>query len=120
LEKSEIDAMLLSLHEISEEMEPFPGSDEERGQLTEYFHRLGNPESAEVGIDGALLFEESCSACHVPEDLSGGIIGLDTAEIVTMLRNLNQISEEMEPYDGSDAEAEALANYMQKIAGEEQ
>lgn len=121
LEKQEIDTMLLTLDEISDEMEPFAGTDEERGELTSYLHRLGNPEAEAAALppDGALLFEDNCSACHGPEDLAEAAEGLEMAELVAMLRSLDEISDEMEPFAGSDEEAEALAQFMSKPMAKE-
>ena len=116
----EISVMLGTLNEISDEMEPFSGSDEERELLTGYLDSLNNPVASQdisetVEVNGELLFEDHCSACHVAEDLAPAFDGVASEEISVMLGTLNEISDEMEPFSGSDEERELLTGYLDSL-----
>jgi mono/diheme cytochrome c family protein len=119
LDQAAIETMLLTLDEISDEMEPFAGSDQERQQLALFLFALNNPdavvgptagESAEEA--GLILFDENCAACHSLDEVRDAWSGSSQGEIVEMLGTLDQISEEMEPFAGSKAEADQLAAFL--------
>lgn len=113
----EISETLGRLNEISEEMVPFAGSDEERRLLSLFLH--GSEEQAAVApaIDGAEVFAGHCSACHAPEDMAEPVAGKGRQEIADMLGKLNELNEEMQPFAGSAEEKEALSVYLDTLAG---
>jgi mono/diheme cytochrome c family protein len=117
-----ISVMLGTLNEISDEMEPFAGSDEERELLTGYLDSLNNPLASQnisetPQVSGELLFEDHCSACHVAEDLAPAFGGVGREKISVMLGTLNEISDEMEPFSGTAQEQEILAEFLENLNG---
>jgi len=116
LQQDERLATLKTLNTISDEMEPFAGTDEEARSLAEY---LADPEKAaavaapvQAPVTGEQLFEENCSACHDAQSLQESLAGTATAEVVSMLGTLNEISDEMQPYEGSQEETTRLAQFL--------
>ena len=117
----EIMEALASLDQISEEMVPFEGSKEETAALTSYLFSLNNegtPTSGQPGA-GSVVFENNCSACHAAEDLAPYFEGAAPEEIMEALASLDQISEEMVPFEGSKEETAALTNYLFSLNNEE-
>jgi mono/diheme cytochrome c family protein len=112
--REDIAAVLGALNEISSEMEPFAGSEDEKGSLADYLYQLHHPEAAPEGAaqNGSLLFEDNCSACHQLEDVGPAFAGMDQAEAIEMLRTLDRISDEMQPFSGTEDEAGQLASYL--------
>ena len=106
-------------------MPPFAGTEEERQALAAYLvGELHGKEIGELEVSasdrGRVLFEENCSSCHVPADLSARFAGLGQEETVRMLGTLNEISEEMTPFAGSAEEGQALAGFLADLQKEEQ
>jgi mono/diheme cytochrome c family protein len=109
------------IHEVRYFMPPFAGTEMESRALAAYI--AGGLHGKEVqepqqeagksgAVSGAALFEENCSSCHAVEDLTGALAGEDKAEIVGKLKTLNEISDEMEPFGGTEEEHEALADFL--------
>ena len=78
-------AMLASLNEISDEMEPFGGTDEERNQLAGYLIAESGGKVPPPTVDGAGVFDAHCSACHAVEDITGFTSDWDRAQIFTIV-----------------------------------
>ncbi|BHH81942.1 c-type cytochrome [Desulforhopalus sp. 52FAK] len=114
--KEDIPEMLLTLDEISDEMEPFSGTDKEVQDLSLYLDSLNNPLPTETSdtndMAGPLLFEDHCSSCHEFDEMKGIVEGQGKEEIVNMLGSLNEISDEMEPFSGTAEEADVLAEFL--------
>lgn len=117
----EIGRMLQTLNEISEEMQPFAGSAEERMLLSVH---LADEKAAPVQpaastaapqADGGQVFAEHCAACHADTDMPDKLTGKNRQEVFDILGRLNEFSSEMEPFAGTPAEHEALANYLDSL-----
>ncbi len=113
--------MLATLDELSDEMEPFAGSDAERKALINYLYGLNNPDALESAPaassadTGAVLFEDNCSMCHEAGEMAGIVEGSDAAELVQTLKTLDEFSDEMGPFEGSEDETRQLAEYLEKL-----
>jgi len=114
------------IHEVRYFMPPFVGTELESQALAAYIagglHGKDVQESQEIVGSvgkGLVLFEENCSSCHAVEELTGAFDGLDRTEIIGMLTTLNEISDEMEPFSGSQKKQEQLAFFLSS-GGEEQ
>lgn len=120
VEPDGITEMLTTLDEISDEMEPFTGSEDEKKVLVSFLNSLNNKdvEVASDGQAGPLLFEDHCSACHQLEEVRPAFEGIEKVESIQMLRTLNEISDEMEPFSGSDSETEQLGEFLTTMANE--
>jgi mono/diheme cytochrome c family protein len=110
------------IHEVRYFMPPFAGTELESRALAVYIagglqgKDVREPQQvAGTAEKGATLFEEHCSSCHTVEDLAGSWSGVAKDEIVGMLKTLDEISEEMQPFSGSDEEREALADFLESI-----
>ena len=106
--------LLRTLDSISDEMEPFAGTDEEAGQLATY---LAAPQTVALPVPGSittgdLVFEENCSSCHEISSLRESLAGTDQQELLKTLATLNEISDEMQPFTGTAEEAELLSQYL--------
>jgi mono/diheme cytochrome c family protein len=110
------------IHERRYFMPPFFGTDLEQRALATYIAGglLGKDiDKAPKQIDdvamGEAVFEEHCSSCHGPDDLTSAFDGVVVDEILDMLPTLNEISDEMEPFTGSAKEAEVLSHYLDSL-----
>ena len=115
--QKEITAMLSTLNEISDEMEPFSGTAEEGEALSRYLDSLNNSRALQTEqentMSGAVLFEDHCSSCHELDEMIGIVEGQGKAEIVRMLGKLDDISDEMEPFSGTAEEGDILAEFLE-------
>ena len=114
----EIIATLPILNEISDEMEPFAGTAKEGEALSRYLDGLNNPVTQlpiqeEGAITGELLFEDNCSSCHELSEMAEIVEGQGKTGLVTMLGELNDISDEMEPFSGTAEEQDTLAEFLE-------
>ncbi|MBE0585085.1 MAG: c-type cytochrome [Desulfofustis sp.] len=102
--------LLGRLDQISAEMAPFSGSAAEAAELATFLSSSSGGAGATVpaGPDGEVLFADHCAVCHAPEDLASW----ERAPLREALDNLQALSEEMPPYDGTAEEKNALADYL--------
>ncbi|WP_136809803.1 cytochrome c [Desulfosediminicola flagellatus] len=117
-EPEAISDALLTLDTISDEMEPFSGTNEERAELSKYIYSLNAAEPLMADGDGASIFENHCSACHEIEDVVERMSAWEKDEIYANLNRLEELSEEMPPFEGTDEEREKLALYIDSLKGE--
>jgi len=107
------------LEDISDEMFPFEGTDDERRALAAH---LAGSEAPAPGPDGAALFEEHCAICHEPDtemDLAAFAEGSTEEDIYEIIGMLEDISDEMFPFEGTDDERRALAAHLAGSGGKE-
>jgi len=117
--KEEIVEMLATLDEFSDEMTPFEGSVEESAELSSFIYFLSErPEAPTSQLSGETLFESECSACHGPGDMSELVGGWELQQIRESLDILDQLSDEMVPYEGSAEEKDVLSNYLRTLGRE--
>ena len=101
-------------------MPPFAGTDEERETLAAYLTTLAPvaPEDVEVtdiDISGEVVFEANCADCHeyaASDTMFVSMGKYDFSEVSYLITRLDSLSEEMPPFEGSDAEREALARWI--------
>jgi len=115
-----LQAYLGRIHQVRYFMPPFVGKEQEGMALASYI--VGGVHGKEVdalrdenktgSATGAQQFEKTCAACHVPEDLVTATAGLSKDELVGLLGRLNEISEEMEPFEGTPEETGLLASFL--------
>ena len=121
LNQKEIAGMLGTLDQISDEMVPFSGTEEEVEQLSLY---LTSPkqkaEGAQTQSEGRKVFDNHCSSCHAAEEMPDKFAGMDRAEVVDLLGRLDEINDEMPPFSGTPEEKEALADYLETLKGSQQ
>jgi mono/diheme cytochrome c family protein len=113
--QEEIVAILRTLNEISEEMQPFDGSAEEHEQLAAFLGGHTEKAQQETAIDGKAVFESHCSMCHGVEEMAPMIGSIDRQEIFTMLGRLDELESSMPPFGGTTEEQEALADFLASI-----
>lgn len=111
LEAGEVVDLLGRLDEISAEMEPFTGTEEEAKVLAGFIRGEGTAPVVVVP-DGALLFEEQCAVCHDSAELGATLTGWERPALRDALDRLEELSEEMPPYEGSPEEKDALADHL--------
>lgn len=109
--------ILLTLDEISDEMVSFAGTDEELVELGNYLYSLNSEVTAAPGPEGRAVFEDNCSACHEPDDMAEKVAERDRGEIFNILGHLEELVEDMPPFEGSSAERAALADYLDSLRG---
>jgi mono/diheme cytochrome c family protein len=121
LNQAEIVELLAALDELSDEMVPFEGTEEEAAALANYLYFLSERDQASVSTSGsaeaagAALFESECSVCHSAEDMAAMLDGWEPAEIRQALDTLDELSDEMIPFAGSPEEKEALSNFLHTL-----
>lgn len=111
---------LATLDQISDEMEPFEGSDDETELLAAFLYSLNNelPGVESDSPDGSVLFENNCSVCHAEDDMADYVSDWERPVIREALDKLETFSDEMVPYEGSPAEKDALADFINSLKGE--
>ena len=112
VEQNEIVEMLKTLNEISDEMEPFDGSEEEQQLLSGYLSSLNEVETQEEVIDGKEVFKIHCTMCHGVSDMKKRTVSLERQDIFTMLGKLDQLQKAMPPFKGTTPERKALADFL--------
>ncbi len=109
------------IHDVRYFMPPFVGTEKESMALAAYIaggihgKDIAEPEPAKAMdaiASGEGLFEDNCAACHETADLVDGVEGQSGAELVQMLKTLDEISDEMEPFAGTEEEHKVLAEYL--------
>jgi len=110
------------IHQVRYFMPPFAGTEEEGKALAAYIAGgLHGKEIAEQkeAVDpaemGKILFGENCSSCHEVDDMVDPMQGTEKQEIVEMLQTLDEISEEMEPFSGTEQEQNVLADFLDSL-----
>lgn len=96
-------------------MPPFAGTDDERRALAAYLATLGGAPAAAAAAAtlGERYFEEHCGACHGPGgDFPIGGRGRSVEDLAAMIGRLPEINELMPPFEGTDAERRAVAEYL--------
>lgn len=115
-------------------MPPFAGIEAEKEALAAFLaHQYGlasgpggeestAPDPAQAAdLDGAELFAWHCGDCHEndPEDpLFTGMRDKTAAEIADMIGRLDEVSEDMDPFEGTDAERAAIARRLEILIKE--
>lgn len=104
-------------------MPPFPGNEVEEHALAVYLAKLGGGEviarPAAGVVDGAAIFEANCSACHGDGSdwpIAPIIAGRNRDQLHESIGRLPELNEMMPPFEGSDAERDALAQHLAGIA----
>ncbi len=109
------------IHEVRYFMPPFAGTEMEGRALAAYIagglhgKDVQEPQQEEGmagAVTGGVLFDEHCASCHAVEDLTSALAGEDQAGIVEKLKTLNEISDEMEPFSGTEQEHKVLADFL--------
>lgn len=110
------------IHQARYFMPPFAGTGAEKEALAAFIagdlhgKEIITTEAAGSGpTSGAEVFAGHCSSCHADADMPEKLTGQDRQAIFTLLGRLNELSEEMEPFGGSPAEREALADYLDRL-----
>jgi mono/diheme cytochrome c family protein len=110
-------AYLGKMHEIRPFMPPFVGNEAEAKALAAYI--VGDLHGKEIKEEnptqadpGKALFENNCSSCHELDVMTAAMQGLDQQQIIKTLRTLDQISGEMKPFAGNDAQAQQLSLFL--------
>lgn len=110
-------------------MPPFTGTAAEQRALAVWLARLGGDplagvetEPAAGGPDGATIFEENCAICHEPDsdmEIEGLIDGYSEDELYGIIGMLEELSDEMFPFEGTDEERRVLAGHLAALTGKE-
>lgn len=117
-DQQQIIKTLRTLDQISDEMVPFAGDEEQAKQLSLFLLSLNQDKGeAEAPVQGSQVFEKHCSSCHETEELPEKFADLDRAGINELLGRLGEINDVMPPFGGTPAEKEALADYIETRVG---
>ena len=115
-DKTEIVGTLKTLNEISGEMEPFGGTEQEHDQLAAFLSGGDDLEKPKTAvIDGKDVFSTHCIMCHSLSDMKKRLVTRDRQEIFIMLGKLDQLQKAMPPFKGTELEREALADFLKSI-----
>jgi mono/diheme cytochrome c family protein len=100
-------------------MPPFVGTDQERRALAVYLAMLGGamvePEPVAVASPGRQVFEDYCAMCHLEEGdwpMGKMLKGRGAEELYDLIGRLPEVNEGMPPFEGSEEERRALADYL--------
>ncbi len=114
-------------------MPPFVGTAAEARALAVFLATLGGgavepaaaPAAGAAGADagprpGATLFEDACAMCHAPGSdfpIANYLAGRDADAFYEVLGRLPELNDAMPPFEGTDAERRALAEYLAGLGG---
>ena len=106
-------------------MPPFAGTEAEKKSLAAFIagelHDKDISDTVQTADSslarGQLLFEDNCSACHATEDLAPVFEEEDIKSLASLLLTLDEISDEMEPFGGTEKERSELAEYLDSLQG---
>jgi mono/diheme cytochrome c family protein len=120
-----------SLRGITPYMSGFVGTEAEKNALAKWLYRIthkGKPEppppaapgTAEApAVQGETVFRNFCADCHEINDSDSIMIKLGQVkgigEISDMLGKLDELSEDMPPFEGTEEEKKALADYLNRL-----
>jgi mono/diheme cytochrome c family protein len=124
--ENKVISLIGKLPGISPFMPPFLGTDQEKKALGRWLFSISRQEvSAEEVqpyspiLSGENIFSENCSDCHEIEGEEGIKNKLkryrDFESILEILGKLEELSEDMPPFEGTEAEKQALARYLLKL-----
>jgi len=120
-----INRTLGSLKGMSSFMPNFVGTEDEKTALSKWLFTQSHPgqeipvevvEAPAKGISGQEVFESYCVDCHDPGSPNaianrlGKFSSFD--QMYEMLGRLDELNEDMPPFEGSDEERKALAGYL--------
>lgn len=104
-------------------MPPFAGNDAEADALAAFI--VGGLHGKEItradtgqGEIGKALFENNCAACHGIKDLAWAFEETSRDDIVETLSTLDQLSDDMMPFEGSKEEFDQLSNFLFSLNNE--
>ena len=109
------------IHKLRYFMPPFAGTDEEVDALAAFIAGGLHGKAFEIvkrETSGAQLFENNCAACHDVADLTPVFEEASREEIANLLVTLDQISGEMVPFDGSEADRMMLTLFLFSLNNE--
>lgn len=103
-------------------MPPFAGNDQEKAALALYLAKLGGSpvtlEKPSATSAGQSYFDANCAACHGPgADFPIGARGRTAEQLYEMLGRLQAVNEMMPPFEGTEAERRAVADYLATLQG---
>lgn len=103
-------------------MPPFVGTDDERRALAVYLAKLGGGtiDPRTPAVSGAAVFDASCAMCHGPDGewpIAPRVTGKSEEQLYALLGQLPQRNDMMPPFEGSDAERRALAQWLAAQGG---
>jgi mono/diheme cytochrome c family protein len=96
-------------------MPPFTGTYQERHALALYLSLVGGatPEGLATASAGMRVFEDNCAVCHGPTgDFQIHTAGRNVQELFSLIGRLPEVNDMMPPFEGTDAERRALAEYL--------
>jgi mono/diheme cytochrome c family protein len=99
-------------------MPPFVGTNHERKALAAFLVQLSSPSTAvSTGAEesGDAVFQKYCSSCHEKEkdnELFTVLQKQERPRISYLLTKLDSLNEGMPPFTGTDAERDALAEWI--------
>jgi len=102
-------------------MPPFVGTTGEVRALSIYLARLGggaiSPAEPAGGArpEGSRLFDENCAMCHDPDGdmrIESKLKGRSADDLYEALGHLQKLNKDMPPFDGTEEERRALADYL--------
>ncbi len=114
-----------NIHKMRYFMPPFAGTPDEAKALAAFIAGSLNGKAvtenkAEITPNtspGQAVFEDNCSACHDPDELKEKTANWNRKRIREALDKLNKLVPDMPDFDGTKAEKESLANYLDSLKG---
>lgn len=115
---SALSGYIQKMHEIRPFMPPFAGTEVEASALAAYI--VGDLHGKEIKEEsmsgptapGKVLFEGNCSSCHEVKDMAAAMQGWDQQQIIETLGTLDQLSDEMVPFAGTEEEKKQLSLFL--------
>jgi mono/diheme cytochrome c family protein len=100
-------------------MPPFAGTEEEKEALAHFIISLAPghvPGAPSPGLSGEAVFDQYCSTCHQkePDDPMFAKFGnLEEQTIYYLISKLDSLNPEIPPFEGTDQERQALAEWIE-------
>mgnify|MGYP001004224545 CR=1 FL=1 len=116
---SKVRKSLDTLPTLNPAMPDYTAPPADKDAMAGYLFSLNNPGAAApaAGNAGAKLFEDNCAPCHSMKQLKPKMTGWTREQTRSALDKLSALNAAMPDYDGTEAEKDALADYMVQQTG---
>ena len=115
--REKVRAALDKLAALNPAMPDYDAPPGDKDAMAGYLFGLNNPAAALPSVQGSVLYQDNCAVCHSLEQIKPKMKGWSRAKIRDALDRLPALDPAMPDYTGTQAEKDAMADYMAQQTG---
>ena len=115
--REKVRAALDKLAALNPAMPDYDAPPGDKDAMAGYLFGLNNPAAALPPVQGSVLYQDNCAVCHSLEQIKPKMKGWSRAKIRDALDRLPALDPAMPDYTGTQAEKDAMADYMAQQTG---